>query len=189
MKTQSEILQKLKIEALNPMQIEAEAAIEQRRDVVLLSPTGTGKTLAFLLPLIQKLDPMLSEVQLMIVVPTRELAIQIEQVVREMGAGYKCNAVYGGQSFNKDKINLKRPPAILVGTPGRISDHLRRTTFSIENIKLLVLDEFDKSLEIGFESEMKSICLGINAVQQRIQPLHLTKCLFLHLCAYRTQFR
>jgi len=167
-KTQSEILQKLNIEALNPMQIEAEAAIEQRRDVVLLSPTGTGKTLAFLLPLIQKLDPMLSEVQLMIVVPTRELAIQIEQVVREMGAGYKCNAVYGGQSFNKDKINLKRPPAILVGTPGRISDHLRRTTFSIENIKLLVLDEFDKSLEIGFESEMKSICLGINAVQQRI---------------------
>ena len=124
--------------------------------------------MAFLLPLIYRLDHALDQVQLMIVVPTRELAIQIEQVIREMGAGFKCNAVYGGQSFNKDKINLKHPPAILVGTPGRISDHLRRSTFSIDSNKILVLDEFDKSLEIGFEQEMKAICDQLNAVEQRI---------------------
>ncbi|MFB0906688.1 MAG: DEAD/DEAH box helicase, partial [Spirosomataceae bacterium] len=84
----------------------------------------------------------------------RELAIQIEQVAREMGTGYKVNAFYGGRSFNKDRIDLKHPPAILIGTPGRIADHLRRTTFSTGKINTLILDEFDKSLEIGFESDM-----------------------------------
>ncbi len=139
------------------MQLDAHHAIAHNNEVILLSPTGTGKTLAFLLPLLEKLDPDLDEVQLVILCPTRELALQIEQVARDMGSGYKINAVYGGQFFSKDRIHIKHKPAILIGTPGRVADHLRRESFSIEQIKAMVLDEFDKSLEIGFEKELKFI--------------------------------
>lgn len=156
-KNQQNILAKLKIEKINPMQEETQSAVASSSEVVLLSPTGTGKTLAFLLPIVASLDENESEIQAMIIVPSRELAIQIEQVFREMGSGFKSNAVYGGSLFSKDKANLKHRPAILVGTPGRIFDHLRRTTFSTEKITTLVLDEFDKSLEVGFESEMTQI--------------------------------
>lgn len=168
MKNQQKILKKLRIAALNPMQKDAQFAIHSQNEVVLLSPTGTGKTLAFLLPIIAELDDFCEEVQALILAPSRELAIQIEQVTREMGSGYKVNACYGGQSFSKDKIELKTPPAILIGTPGRIADHLRRNTFSTENIKTLVLDEFDKSLEIGFESEMVEIIESLNNVQKKV---------------------
>jgi len=156
-KNQAEILSKLGIEKLNPMQEEAQLAISSSSEVILLSPTGTGKTLAFLLPLIAELDPTCEEVQLLIIVPSRELAIQIEQVLHEMGTGHKVNAVYGGRTGSKDRLEIKRRPAILVGTPGRVADHLRREAFSSEFITTLVLDEFDKSLEIGFEPEMKDI--------------------------------
>ena len=107
-KTQRNILDKLRIKKLNPMQEEARVVIHSKSDIVLLSPTGTGKTLAFLLPIIQNLDPECNEVQVLILVPSRELAIQIEQVIREMGTGFKTNAVYGGQSGFKDKKNLKQ---------------------------------------------------------------------------------
>lgn len=167
-KNQQHILNKLNIEQLNPMQEETALAIHSNSDIVLLSPTGTGKTLAFLLPIIEKLDTACAEVQVLILVPSRELAIQIEQVTREMGTGYKVNAVYGGRAGSKDKVDLKRRPAILIGTPGRIADHLRKGTFSTEFIHTLVLDEFDKSLEIGFESEMKEITAALPKVQKRI---------------------
>ncbi len=167
-KDQVAILNKLGIEQLNPMQLEAEKVIPANSEVVLLSPTGTGKTLAFLLPIIATLDPTLTEVQALIVVPSRELAIQIEQVIREMGSGYKTNAVYGGRSGSKDKIEIKHRPAILVGTPGRIADHIRRENFSTEHIKSLVLDEFDKSLEIGFDNEMTEILESLPNVKKKI---------------------
>lgn len=150
-KNQEEILAKLRIEKLNPMQEAAQEAIHQHSNVVLLSPTGTGKTLAFLLPIIQSLDVNCAEVQALILVPSRELAIQIEQVIREMGTGFKANAVYGGRPASKDRMELKHRPAILVGTPGRVADHLRRDAFPVKDIQTLVLDEFDKSLEVGFE--------------------------------------
>lgn len=167
-KNQREILAKLGIEALNSMQQEAQQAIHSQSEIVLLSPTGTGKTLAFLLPIIAELDTEDPEIQILILVPSRELAIQIEQVARNMGTGYKINAAYGGQSFNKDKINLKHRPAILVGTPGRIADHLRRGTFSAESIKTLVLDEYDKSLEIGFEPDMRDILEALPNLNKKI---------------------
>jgi superfamily II DNA/RNA helicase len=167
-KNQKDILNKLKIEQLNPMQEEAQSAIHSSSEVVLLSPTGTGKTLAFLLPIIQSLDVSCKEVQILIVVPSRELAIQIEQVTREMGTGFKNNAVYGGRAFSKDKIELQHPPAILIGTPGRVADHLRRETFSADHIKTLVLDEFDKSLEIGFEEEMSEILYLLPELDKKI---------------------
>lgn len=127
-KNQRAILDKLSIKELNEMQKTAKFAIHTNANVVLLSPTGTGKTLAFLLPIIEELDPECEQIQALILVPSRELAIQIEQVAREMGTGFKINAFYGGQSFSKDRSELDTPPAILIGTPGRIADHLRRET-------------------------------------------------------------
>ncbi len=167
-RSQESILKKFKIEELNPMQLEAQKAIEGDSDVMILSPTGTGKTLAFLLPLISQLDSSIEEIQLLILVPSRELAIQINQVIREMGSGFKTNAVYGGKSGSKDRMELKHKPAILVGTPGRVADHLRRHTFSAEYIKTLVLDEFDKSLEVGFEKEMREILSSLFQLKKRI---------------------
>lgn len=167
-KNQTNILEKLSIEKLNAMQEEAQEAILSNPEIVLLSPTGTGKTVAFLLPIIAELDITCAEVQALIVVPSRELAIQIEQVVREMGTGYKANAVYGGRAGSKDKTEIKHRPAMLIGTPGRIADHLRRENFSSEFIHTLVLDEFDKSLEIGFETEMKEILVLLPNVRKKI---------------------
>ena len=167
-KSQDAILKKLHIARLNTMQEEAQLAIPSVKNTMLLSPTGTGKTIAYLLPTIGLLDASCKNVQLLILVPSRELAIQIEQVIRNMGAGYKVNVVYGGRPFSKDKLDLKSAPAILVGTPGRIADHLRRKTFSVENIVTLVLDEFDKSLEIGFESEMSDIFNHLPNIDRRV---------------------
>ena len=167
-KSQQAILAKLGIEKLNPMQLEAKVAIESMDNIILLSPTGTGKTLAFLLPLIKKLDSNCNEIQNVIIVPSRELAIQIEQVFREMGTGFKVNAVYGGRSGSKDRIDIKHRPAVLVGTPGRVADHLRREAFETADIKTLVLDEFDKSLEVGFENEMREILELLPRVNKKI---------------------
>ncbi len=168
MKDQQDILTKLNIHELNPMQHEAIAVIETTTNTILLSPTGTGKTLAFSLPLLKTLDRDCNEVQALILVPTRELAIQIEQVIRNMGAGFKVNAVYGGRPMSKDKIEIKHVPAILVGTPGRILDHFNSDRFSKDSIKTLILDEFDKSLEQGFEDQMKSIINQFPALNKRI---------------------
>lgn len=162
------ILNKLSIEKLNPMQEQALETIRLQDETILLSPTGSGKTLAFLLPILEMLDKNLLEVQALIVVPTRELAIQIEQVARSMGSGFKINSVYGGRTKSKDKIELKQNPAILIGTPGRILDHFESESFSTDFIQTIVLDEFDKSLEIGFEEEMKSIFENLNHLQRKI---------------------
>ena len=167
-KEQQDILTKLNIHVLNPMQEEAISVIDTTTNTILLSPTGTGKTLAFLLPIIKILDPECQDVQALIIVPSRELAIQIEQVVRSMGSGFKVNAVYGGRPMSKDKIEIKHVPAILIGTPGRIADHFSNDRFSKKSIKSLVLDEFDKSLEDGFELEMKEIIHQLPHINKRI---------------------
>ena len=161
-------LDKFQITDLNKMQKESYKTISSKKDVVLLSPTGSGKTLAFLLPLIEQLDKKNQEIQLLILVPSRELAQQIEQVTRKIGSGFKVNAVYGGRSGSLDKIDLKHRPAILIGTPGRVADRLRRDHFSLEHIKTLVLDEYDKSLEIGFEKEMSEIINTLPNIKQRV---------------------
>ncbi len=156
------------IEKLNPMQKEAFEVIKEEKEVILLSPTGSGKTLAFLLPIIAQLDSESTELQALILSPSRELALQIETVLREMGTGYKSNAVYGGRAMGKDKIDIKHTPSILVGTPGRVADHLRRNSFDTRSLKFLVLDEFDKSLEIGFETDMHEILDACPWVEKKI---------------------
>jgi len=161
-------LEKFNISALNPMQIEARKAIYAGNDVVLLSPTGSGKTLAFLLPLIERLDAKSDGIQAIVLVPSRELAMQIEQVARQLGSGFKINAVYGGRSGQMDKADLKTKPSLLIGTPGRIADRFRRDDMDLSGVKTLVLDEFDKSLEVGFEREMSEIVRSLRAVNQRV---------------------
>lgn len=162
------ILEKLGIASLNPMQMEAQEVILNYPETILLSPTGTGKTLAYLLPLMSKMDKNCHEVQLLIVVPSRELALQTEQVARSMGAGVKVNAVYGGRAGSQDKIDLKHRPGVLIGTPGRIADHLRKESFSVQYLHTLVLDEFDKSLEIGFETEMSEIMSTLSKIKTKV---------------------
>ncbi len=161
-------LDKLSIKALNPMQHEAGKALRTGADLVLLSPTGTGKTLAFLLPLLENLDTESLHIQALILVPTRELAQQIEAVARQLGTGVKVNAVYGGRSGTLDKLELRHPPALLIGTPGRIADRFRRDDYALNYIRTLVLDEYDKSLEIGFEQEMRRIIEALPGLRQRV---------------------
>jgi len=168
-KDQQDILEKLNIYALNAMQESAIEAIEKNTNTILLSPTGTGKTLAFLLPLLDALDPTIEEeVQALIIVPSRELAIQIETVIRNMGSGYKANAIYGGRAISKDKIELKHTPTILIGTPGRLADHFEQARFTTKFIKTLVIDEFDISIEVGAGGEMKFIMGYLANVNKRI---------------------
>ncbi|MEN8764707.1 MAG: DEAD/DEAH box helicase [Wenyingzhuangia sp.] len=167
-KNQKSILEKLGIIELNAMQESAQKAIATDKDVVLLSPTGTGKTLGFLLPMLQKIKATSKSVQVLIITPSRELAIQIEQVFREMGTGHKANCVYGGRPISKDKIELAHTPTVLIGTPGRIADHLRKKNVNAENIHTLILDEFDKSLEVGFEEEMSEIIQLLPSIKQKI---------------------
>lgn len=167
-KNRKRILEKLGIEALNPMQEEALWTMHASNEVVLLSPTGSGKTLAFLLPVVETLNREEARIQALILAPSRELAMQIEQVLRAMGTGYKTNVLYGGRAASQDRIDLKHPPAVLIGTPGRIADHIRRGRFDTAAIKTLVLDEFDKSLEIGFANEMSEIVTALPNLQRKI---------------------
>lgn len=167
-KNQTEILSKLNIYQLNPMQEEAIDVIVENESTIILSPTGTGKTLAFLLPLLDRLDPAISEVQAVIVVPSRELAIQIEAVVRSMGSGYKVNAIYGGRAISKDKIDLKTTPSILIGTPGRLADHFSKERFTTKEVKTLIIDEFDISFEVGAGGDMQRIINSLSNVDKKV---------------------
>jgi len=160
-------LENLKITALNQMQNAALSAAK-KGDVILLSPTGSGKTLGFLLPLLDLLKTDVATVQALVLVPSRELALQIEQVFKAMGTGFKVNCCYGGHPVKIERNSLSQPPAVLIGTPGRIAHHLRRESFSTETIETLILDEFDKSLEFGFQEDMSYIIRQLDHLKKRI---------------------
>ena len=162
------ILEKLKITSLNEMQQAAVSAATGDRDLVLLAPTGSGKTLAFLIPVLNQLRSDVKGVQALILVPSRELALQIEQVFRQMGTGFKVNCCYGGHAVKIERNNLEQPPAVLVGTPGRIAYHLRKENFDESSITTLVLDEFDKALEFGFQEDMSYVIGQLLSLKQRI---------------------
>ncbi|MBZ4042458.1 DEAD/DEAH box helicase [Flavobacterium hibisci] len=162
------ILSNLGIENLNEMQEMAQDAILNENNVLLLSPTGSGKTLAFLLPVLELLQPEILSVQCLILVPSRELGLQIEQVWKKMGTSYKVNICYGGHSIDTEIKNLSNPPAVLIGTPGRIADHIDRETFRTDKIQTLILDEFDKSLQLGFHEQMSFIIGRLPKVNKRV---------------------
>lgn len=162
------LLLNLGIESLNEMQEIAQETILNDANVLLLSPTGSGKTLAFLLPVFQLLQPEIKGVQCLILVPSRELGLQIEQVWKKMGTDYKVNICYGGHSIDTEIKNLSNPPAVLIGTPGRIADHLERNSFKVNAIQTLILDEFDKSLQLGFHEQMKLIISKLTKLNKRV---------------------
>lgn len=162
------ILANLKINTLNEMQEASLAANREHQDVILLSATGSGKTLAFLLPIVALLDPTHKKTQALIIAPSRELALQIEQVFKSMGTGYKITCCYGGHLRETEENNLIQPPAVIVGTPGRLADHIRRGNITTDTITTLVLDEFDKSLELGFLEEVSFIVESLPALNKRI---------------------
>lgn len=162
------IISKLGFEKLNEMQNASIEANEKNRNVILLSATGTGKTIAYLLPVLKKLVPQKKGVQALIIVPSRELAIQIEDVFKKMQTGFKVTLCYGGHKRETEENNLKEAPALIVGTAGRLSDHLRRNNFNPDTISTLVLDEFDKSLELGFTEEMSFIIASLKNIENRI---------------------
>lgn len=162
------LLLNLGIESLNEMQEMAQDAILNDANVLLLSPTGSGKTLAFLLPIFKMLQPEINTVQCLILVPSRELGLQIEQVWKKMGTDYKVNVCYGGHSIDTEIKNLSNPPAVLIGTPGRIADHIDRETFKLDTIETLILDEFDKSLQLGFHEQMSFIISRLSKLNKRV---------------------
>ncbi len=162
------ILSNLKIDALNEMQEASLTANKQHDNTVLLSATGSGKTLAFMLPILPLLDPANKNTQALIIVPSRELAQQIEDVFKQMGTGLKITSCYGGHKRETEENNLIEPPALVVGTPGRLSDHIRRGNITIDTITTLVLDEFDKSLELGFQDEVSFIIGSLPSIKKRI---------------------
>ena len=167
-KWQEPILANMNIVELNSMQQAAVETILKQQEILLLSPTGTGKTLAFLLPLLQLLKAGENKVQCLILTPSRELALQTEQVWKKMAVPFKINCCYGGHSFETEVQNLSQPPALLVGTPGRIADHLRRETFDPSGIRILILDEFDKSLALGFQDEMSFIISALKNLKKHV---------------------
>jgi superfamily II DNA/RNA helicase len=162
------ILTNLQIDALNEMQEASLISARSENDLILLSDTGSGKTLAFLIPILERLDKDNKNTQAMIVVPSRELAIQIEQVFKKMGTGFKITACYGGHKREIEENNLIQPPALIVGTPGRICDHIRRGNITIDDINTLVMDEFDKSLELGFLEEINFILNSLKKIEKKI---------------------
>ena len=162
------MLSHLRIEGLNELQSDALETVQQHRDLILLSDTGSGKTLAFLLPILTFLDEKQTGTQALVIVPSRELALQIEQVFKTMGTGFKITCCYGGHLRETEENNLKEAPALIVGTPGRLADHIRRNNIQTGAIKTLVLDEFDKSLELGFQDEMAFIIGSLRSLNKRI---------------------
>ena len=165
----SDILHNLKIQELTPMQETAKEAYQSAKDLVLLSPTGSGKTLAFLLPLVQTLKADIQGVQALVLVPSRELALQIETVFKSMGTPFKAMSCYGGRPAMEEHRTMKGiHPTVIIGTPGRMSDHLRKENFNAATVVTLVIDEFDKCLEFGFHDEMAEVIGQLPSLKKRV---------------------
>lgn len=147
--------ERLGIPELNAMQKRMLSA--RSRKLMLLAPTGSGKTLAFILPMLKALKAPSGRIQAIVIAPTRELVVQITHVVRQLATGYKVTSLYGGHSAEEEIASLSVVPDIVIGTPGRLTDHSRRGTLMLGPVTIAVLDEFDKSLELGFEKEMVKI--------------------------------
>src|SRR6478736_10150342 len=164
----AEFLKNLTIPKFNEMQ---ETVIEKTASVnnlTLLAPTGSGKTLAFLIAILNKLTPGQPGVQALIIAPSRELSLQIEQVFRAMKTSYKVTCCYGGHSSRIEENSLSEAPAVVIGTPGRLADHIERKTIDASTVKIVVLDEFDKSLQMGYQDQLAVVFKALNKKQQHL---------------------
>ena len=152
-----EVLRYQGIREATPVQEQAIPVVRAGRDCIVQAQTGTGKTLAFLLPIIEKLKPQAEVAQALVVTPTRELAIQIAKVAKTVGeaAGISSLVIYGGQDIERQKQKLRRHPQLIIGTPGRLLDHLRRRTIDLSQVNKVVLDEADEMMRLGFIEDVE----------------------------------
>ena len=142
-----------------PIQEKAIPALLEGRDLIGQARTGSGKTLAFAVPMVERCDPSLRQIQALVMVPTRELAIQVAEVIEALASRQQLRVtlLYGGRSLRPEYTALKNRPHIIVGTPGRTLDHLRQGTLQLESVGFLVLDEADEMLDQGFARDVESI--------------------------------
>ncbi len=162
-------LQKLGIEELTEMQKSSLKAFNERKDIILLSPTGSGKTIAFLLPLILSLKNDSENIQAIILAPSRELAMQINSVFKDINSSFTSVCCYGGRPTMEEHKTIKSvKPSVIIGTPGRVLDHINKGNINTESVDTLIIDEFDKSLEFGFHDEMKEILNNLPNLKKRV---------------------
>lgn len=164
----AEYLKNLSIAEFNPMQEAVLEKITSANNLMVLAPTGSGKTLPFLIAILTKLNAKARGVQSIVVVPSRELALQIEQVFKTMKTSFKVSCCYGGHSFKTEQDSLSEAPALLIATPGRLADHISRHSFDPSSVQIVVLDEFDKSLQMGFHDQIKMLFKALSGKQQHI---------------------
>ncbi len=158
-------------ESMSPIQQEAIPAVLNGEDIIGQAQTGTGKTAAFGIPALQMIDPDAKGVQCIVLCPTRELAIQAADEIRKYAKymhGIKVLPIYGGQDISRQIRSLSSNVQIVVGTPGRVMDHMRRHTLKLKNIKLMVLDEADEMLNMGFREDIETILEGVNTEHQTV---------------------
>lgn len=164
-------IEKLGFEQAAPIQAEAIPILMAGRDVVGQSQTGSGKTAAFAIPAIEKTEPQLRATQVLILCPTRELAVQVSEEVHKLAffkRGVHALPIYGGQSYDRQLYGLKQGAHIVIGTPGRVMDHMRRGTLKLDALKMVILDEVDVMLNMGFRDDIEVILQGTPATRQTV---------------------
>lgn len=166
--THAGLLKNLSIGEFNAMQVAVIEKTASIHNLILLAPTGSGKTLAFLVAVLNTLRGDERGVQGLIVAPSRELSLQIEQVFRMMKTTFKVSCCYGGHSVKIEQNSLSDAPTLIIGTPGRLADHIGRKSFDASTIKMVVLDEFDKSLQMGFHEHLKVIFKALSGNQKHL---------------------
>lgn len=169
-------LENLPFDSFNEMQLAFFKKAAACRELILLAPTGSGKTLAYLIPIVQQLKEGGSSKRALIVVPSRELAVQIDQVFKSLKTGISSCTCYGGHEMKVETNRLKDNPGLVLGTPGRLSDHVLSGNIAPDDFSLIVLDEFDKSLQLGFHEQLKMLFEKIMGEPQ----FYLTSATLLH---------
>ena len=162
-------LKNIGLNSLKTIQEQSIKGFEKNNNIILFSKTGSGKTLSFLLSIISKLKKIeKEEVQALIISPSRELCIQINDVFKSLKSGYKSTVCYGGHSIEEERKSLSITPTIIIGTPGRLNDHIYRKNIKLHNCSFLVIDEFDKCMEFGFNNEMKIILNELSSIKYKM---------------------
>ncbi len=163
-----QILAKLSIQLSDMQEESLRAILHGNHDVVVLSPTGSGKTIAYLLPLTQIVSADDERPQAIVVTPGRELALQSADVLKSMGSGLRTMACYGGRpTMDEHRVMKQVRPQVVFSTPGRLNDHIAKGNLDVSNIKYLVIDEFDKCLEMGFHDEMEQLLRSLPSLERR----------------------
>lgn len=158
----NQIKKNLNLQSWTPIQEDVIEAMSSHSNIVLYSPTGSGKTIAFLLPLINSIQFDNNYCEAVILSPTRELALQIEKVVKSLKLNIQLTTCYGGHSMKIERNNLEASPQLIIATPGRLHDHIRRGNVNLSKVKHFIIDEFDKSLELGFLEDIERIHRAFN---------------------------